>query len=224
MRIAAWTGSVSVLDRLSAVLDAFEGTDQGLTITEISRRANLPKSTVSRFAADLIDEGYLDREGALLYVGIRLFELGQGVEHPRRLRELSRHGMLQLRNASGLHVQLAVADGDDVVVIANAPGRHSYPQAARIGERLPRESTALGAACAAVRHDPAASRATAPIASAAVYERAHEEYLCLASPVSDHHSVLAAISVSGPIDEVDPATLAPLVLSAATALSRTLAA
>ena len=223
MRIAAWTGSVSVLDRLSAVLDAFEGADQGLTITEISRRANLPKSTVSRFAADLIGQGYLDREGALLYLGIRLFELGQAVEHPRRLRELTRHGMLQLRDASGFHVQLAVADGDDVVVIANASGRHAYPQAARVGERIPRASTALGAACEALRHDPADSRATGS-SFPAVYERAHEQHVCLASPVSNHRSVLAAISVSGPIDTVDPAALAPLVRRAAVALSRTLVA
>ena len=221
MRIAAWTGSVSVLDRLSAVLDAFAGTDEGLTVSEIARRANLPKSTVSRFAADLIGQGYLDREGALLYLGIRLFELGQGVEHPRRLRELTRHGMLQLRDASRLHVQLAVEDGDDVVIIANAPGHHPYPQAARIGERLPSASTALGAACETLREQPSVSRAPG-FSAPAVFERAHEQHMCLASPVSNHHNVFAALSVSGPIDTVDAAVLAPLVRRAAAALTRTL--
>lgn len=223
MRTAAWTESISVLDRLSAVLDAFGEDGEGLTISELARRANLPKSTVSRFATELVGQGYLDREGALLYLGVRLFELGQGVERPRRLRELARHSMTQLRDATGCHVQLAIADGDDVVVIANANGLRSHPQAASIGERLPRASTALGAAHEALHHDPVDSRAAGP-GLAAVYERRHDRHLCIASPVFDRHQVLAALSISGSLDTIDAGSVALLVRSTAAALSRTLAA
>ena len=86
MRTADWTDSVSVLDRVTAVFEAFGEHDEGLGVSELARRANLPKSTVSRIAADLVGQRFLDRDGDKLYLGVRLFELGQTVEQPRRLR------------------------------------------------------------------------------------------------------------------------------------------
>lgn len=87
MRTANWTESVTVLDRLTAVLEAFGPDDLGLGVSEIARRANLPKSTVSRIAADLARHGCLDSAGGKLTIGVRLFELGNAVEAPRALRE-----------------------------------------------------------------------------------------------------------------------------------------
>ena len=66
MRTANWTDSVSVLDRVTAVFDAFGDDDHGLGVSELARRANLPKSTVSRIAADLVAQRFLDRDGELL--------------------------------------------------------------------------------------------------------------------------------------------------------------
>ena len=79
MRTADWTESVSVLDRVTAVFEAFGEHDEGLGVSELARRANLPKSTVSRIAADLVEQRFLDRDGDMLYLGVRLFELGQTV-------------------------------------------------------------------------------------------------------------------------------------------------
>ena len=89
MRTADWTDSVSVLDRVTAVFDAFGEQDEGLGVSELARRANLPKSTVSRIAADLVAQRFLDRDGDKLYLGVRLFELAQTVEQPRRLRHFA---------------------------------------------------------------------------------------------------------------------------------------
>ena len=77
MRTADWTDSVSVLDRVTAVFDAFGEQDDGLGVSELARRANLPKSTVSRIAADLVAQRFLDRDGDKLYLGVRLFELAR---------------------------------------------------------------------------------------------------------------------------------------------------
>src|SRR6478735_4221980 len=117
MRTARWNESVSVLDRVTAVFDAFGEQDEGLGVSELARRAHLPKSTVSRIAADLVAQRFLDREGDTLYLGVRLFELGQTVEQPRRLRQLALPIMTDLRDVSGQTVHLAVLDGVDVVFI-----------------------------------------------------------------------------------------------------------
>lgn len=213
MRTAAWTQSVSVLDRLSAVLEAFGDDGEGLTVTQIARRANLPKSTVSRIAADLVDEGYLDRDESMLFLGIRLFEFGQSVERPRRLRDAARPAMKRLRDATGLGVRLAVADADSVIVVAGMRGRDELPPA-RVGERLSRHDTALGRAFDACAEDPDA---------AAAHERSHGTHVCLASLVVERQSVVAALSISGAGTRIDSAALAPLVRSAATAIGRRLA-
>ena len=111
-----------MLDRVTAVLEAF-GDDDGLGVSEIARRANLPKSTVSRLVNDLVRQRYLDREGTRLHLGLKLFELGQAVERPMRLRKLARPVMVHLRNMTGESVRLGVLDGDDVVLIAALAGR-----------------------------------------------------------------------------------------------------
>lgn len=221
MRTASWTDSVSVLDRMSAILDAFGELGEGLGVTELARRANLPKSTVSRIAADLVEEGYLDRVGARLYLGLRLFELGQNVERPRRLRRLAIATMTALRDATGLNVQLAIADGEESVVIANAHGRDTVYPVARIGERLPRASTALGAAFAA-----SASQGAASVRSDAVTvaEVVHSDHVCLASPVYERSTIVAALSVSGTTADLDPVDIAPFVRRAAATLTKRITA
>ncbi len=97
-----------MLDRVTAVLEAF-GDDDGLGVSEIARRANLPKSTVSRLVNDLVRQRYLDREGTRLHLGLKLFELGQAVERPMRLRRLARPVMVHLRNMTGESVRLGCA-------------------------------------------------------------------------------------------------------------------
>lgn len=225
MRTASWTESVSVLDRMTAILDAFGELGEpgeGLGVTELARRANLPKSTVSRIAADLVAEGYLDRVDGHLYLGLRLFELGQGVERPRRLRRVAVSTMTGLRDAIGHNVQLAIADGDDVVVIANARGRNSLFPAAQIGERLSRATTALGAAFAAF--DQCREPGGASVTAVTTYEVFHGDHVCVASPVHERGIAVAAVSVSGTIDDLDPVEVAPFVRRAAAAISHRLAA
>lgn len=225
MRTALWTETVSVLDRMTAVLEAFGEVGEageGLGVTELARRANLPKSTVSRIAADLVAEGYLDRVDGHLYLGLRLFELGQGVERPRRLRRAAVSTMTGLRDAIGFNVQLAIADGEDAVVIANARGRNTFFPVAHIGERLSLATTALGMAFAAFEHRQEPGRAAADATSA--YDVLHGDHVCVASPVHERGVAVAALSVSGTIDELDPVETAPFVRRAAAAISHRLAA
>ncbi|MGO1629445.1 MULTISPECIES: IclR family transcriptional regulator [unclassified Microbacterium] len=215
MRTAAWTQSVSVLDRLSAVLDAFGDDGAGLTVTELARRANLPKSTVSRIATELVDEGYLDRDGSLLYLGVRLFEFGQSVERPRRLRNISRPAIKRLRDATGHNVHVAVIDDDSVIIITDARGRSGHATAS-VGDRFPRDATALGLAYSAVTDGGNGDIATA-------HERTHGEARCVASAVVVRGRPVAAVSVSGPVPQVDVADVAPLVQATAFTIGRELA-
>lgn len=247
MRTAQWNESVSVLDRVSAVFEAFDERGEGLGVSELARRANLPKSTVSRLATDLVAQRLLDRDGDTLYLGVRLFELGQTVARPRRLRELAASIMTELRHTTGHAVHLAVYEGGDVICVAVARSR-SGSASARIGAMLPLHATALGKAVLAFA-EPAVVDAAVhrelirftprtqidPVlligelarvrSSGAAIER--EQFLtgraCVASPVFGLGGApVAAISVAAPAEGFDPEAVTPALRAAATALSRRL--
>jgi IclR family acetate operon transcriptional repressor len=143
--------AVGVLDRMTCILEAFDGDDRGMGISELALRAGLPKSTVSRLVATLVRQRYLERDGKLIHLGLRLFELGQLAEQPRELRIAALPVMADLRNQTGENVHLAIRDGGEVVCIAVMRGRSAGPSTVRTGGRLPLHATALGKAVLA--HD-----------------------------------------------------------------------
>lgn len=250
MRTADWTDSVSVLDRVTAVFDAFGEHDEGLGVSELARRANLPKSTVSRIAADLVAQRFLDRDGDKLYLGVRLFELAQSVEQPRRLRRFALPVMTELRDATGQTVSLAVLEGADIVFVAIVRREPNSKPLSRIGGRLPAYATALGKAILAfspqevieriiqggleVRTPQTITEPTAllreltdirRIGVATEKEECAKDRACAASPILGHGGApIAAISVTGSVSDVVPDRMAPAVRSAATTLSRRMAA
>jgi DNA-binding IclR family transcriptional regulator len=246
MRTAGWTDSVSVLDRVTAVFEAFGEQDQGLGISELARRANLPKSTVSRIAADLVGQRFLDRDGDKLYLGARLFELGQTVQRPRELRESALPVMTDLRNQTGHTISLAVLDGRDVVLLAIVHGRPAPRPPARVGGRLPAHATALGKAILAAsapdvvesvidgglaRRTPRTIGEPATLlrelteahrsGTATEWEECAADLACVASVVLGRGAVpMAAISAAGSVGELCDDRLASAVRAAARTLSR----
>lgn len=244
MRTTARGESVSVLDRLSAILDTF-GSDKVLGINEIARRANLPKSTVSRIAAELVERNWLDRIGNDFYVGLSLYELGQAVTQPRLLREVAQPHIAKLRHATGETVQLCVLDGDAVVRVAAAPGRQKPPLKLPLGERLPAHANASGKALLAFTADalPAApedgleARTAYTVTRPLTLQRQlaeirrtriaidHEECTLgvssAASPIFGSDGVpIGAVAIVGLAEGFDTATTGRLVRSAALQLSR----
>ena len=147
MRTADWTESVSVLDRVTAVFEAFGEHDEGLGVSELARRANLPKSTVSRIAADLVGQRFLDRDGDKLYLGIRLFELGQTVERPRRASRArtARHDRSAQPDRPHRSSRRPGGSGRRLHRDRPWPARTEATRR-RVGGRLPAHATALGKA------------------------------------------------------------------------------
>lgn len=237
MRTAGWTDAVSVLDRVTAVFDAF-GDDDALGVSELARRANLPKSTVSRIAADLVEQRLLDRDGDKLSLGVRLFELGQTVEQPRLLRRHALPVMAELRNQTGLAVHLGVRDGSDVVIVAalRAPGAAAPPS--RVGSRRPAQATALGKALLAgsppdSTDPPGLRQDLADVRRAGVAVQGDDGATgtvgVAAAVLGSAGLVVAALGVTASVDDsgsvdVLPQRSAPAVRAAAHAIGRRLVA
>lgn len=146
MRTSQWNDAVSVIDRVTLVLDCFGSDDTRLGVSEIARRSNLPKSTVSRLVAELVQHRYLERDGNGVRLGLRLFELGELAAQPNERRRHALTALAALRDATGHTVHLVVRDGDDVVCLGVLRGPRSPAPRLRAGGRVPALSTAAGRA------------------------------------------------------------------------------
>ena len=236
-------GSASVLDRIIDILDAVRESPGSISITELAARTALPKSTVSRLVAAMIQQRYLERTEDGVTLGLRLFELGARASVPRRLIAAAAPVIKNLWDLTGERVGLWVHQGTDMVSIAAVPGR--LPMlSTRAGMRSPALTTASGKAYLAFCTDQSVvDRVSAPLiddaadrfrdelsqvrASVVATDRevSYPGILAVASPVlSADHVVMAAISIAGPSGAMDPDSVAPLVRAAGATLSRRLAA
>ncbi len=74
----------AVIDRMSLVLDAFDGPGR-LTLAQIVRRTGLPRSSAHRMLERLVQLRWLRRSGRDYELGMRLVELGSLAVHQDRL-------------------------------------------------------------------------------------------------------------------------------------------
>lgn len=147
-------GNRSVLARAATVIGAFRAGEQRLTLTELGRRTHLPKSTVYRLAEQLVELGWLEREPYGYRIGVRLFELGALAGRRSTLRERAMPHLALLAARTGLAVNLAIADGHEIVYLERIPMRGvELPTCGRT--RMPAASTALGKAMLAFADDAA---------------------------------------------------------------------
>ncbi|GMA42228.1 IclR family transcriptional regulator [Mobilicoccus caccae] len=143
---AEQNGAPGLVDRLSAILDAFDDAHRRIALSELARRAGLPKSTVHRLVGDLVRHGLLERRDGRLQLGIRIFELGELVPRRRDLVDAALPHLSDLRAATGHTVHLAVMDDREVVYLHVLPGSASGILPSRTGGRMPAHATGVGKA------------------------------------------------------------------------------
>lgn len=209
---------VGVLDRVTQVLQAFDLDDRGISLSELARRSGLPKSTVSRVVASLVGHGYIERDGRLLHLGLRVFELGQLARRPREVRTAAVPVLLELRERTGESVHLAVRDGDDMICVAVFHGRVRAPSGVRTGARMPAHADTGGGITLTSTTTPAtdATRTPRQHASAAGIRRAS----CAFGGAADQ--VHGEICVWAGADDVDIDRIGPFLSEAANTLTRRL--
>lgn len=236
-----------MLDKSVLILDCFTPDGGAFRLTELSARTGLTKSTVHRLCADLVRLGLLERDAETYLLGGRLFELGSLVPRRRDLRETALPFLQDLFEATHETVHLGVREGHDVVYVERIHGHDALSLPSRIGGRLPLTCTGVGKALLAFSGDELTeevlaqplsrltphsvtdpARLRTAIEQVQVSGLAYEEQeaalgvSCIASPVFDGPTAVAALSVAVPRARFHPAQLAPAVRTAALGLSRVL--
>jgi DNA-binding IclR family transcriptional regulator len=207
-----------------------------LALSEICYRVDLPKTTVFRYLHTLCACGFVthDPDTDLYRIGLRVWELGQLVHEPLRIREIALPAMRKLRDQFNETVNLGVLDGPEVVYIEIIESRRSLRMQAQLGGRDPVYSTALGKAILAFKpeeqwplHLPAVlaprtdRTVTSPAMLGQALQQAHERGFalddeeneegarCIAAPLFNHQGqVTAAVSLSAPISRMSDRLLA----------------
>ncbi|MFA5709168.1 IclR family transcriptional regulator [Mycolicibacterium sp.] len=230
----------AVIDRISLVLDAFDGPGR-LTLAQVVRRTGLPRSSAHRMLERLVQLRWLRRDGRDYELGMRLVELGSLAVHQDRLHRAAIPKLHELHAATGLVVHLAVLDGSDVVYMEKVGNRMAAAIPTRVGGRQLAHCTAVGKAMLAFANEDDVDvlgsdfipRLTKYSISTHVQLRAEllkvrshgiafdrEESLpgfgCVAAPIGEPGEAVAAVSVCGPMNRMmfDQRLVAPVRMAA----------
>ncbi len=196
-----------MLDKSVAVLDALAGGPMALV--ELAPAAGLPRATAHRLAVALEAHGFVDRDADGRFVlGARL--VGSD------LVTVAAPIVAALRDRTGESAQLYVRRGDTRVCVLAAESPHSLRTIVAVGSVLP---LARGSAGKILRSDTSTSGWVASV------EEREAGVASVSASVTNHGEMVAAVSVSGPVDRLGRAPGAKLgaaVHAAATDIERAL--
>jgi DNA-binding IclR family transcriptional regulator len=204
--------AISVLDTLA---------ESGpLSLAGLVERTGLPRATTYRLATALAAHGLVEKEtGSTYRLGGRLVELGRLAGQRRLgLAQAAGPALERLRDRTGESVQLFVAEGGRRVCIVSLESPHSLRTIVAVGASLPMDK---GSAGRVLSGDP-------DVLARRWTESVEERELGVASvsaPVYLDGAVVAALSVSGPIERTTRAPgelYAALVVEAAREVSASL--
>ncbi|MDP9093293.1 MAG: IclR family transcriptional regulator [Actinomycetota bacterium] len=227
---------IGVVDKAVAILVA--AAESACTLAELVESTRLPRATAHRLAVALEVHRLLARDGTGRFVlGPRLGELAAALPDP--LIIAAEPVLAWVRDESGESAQLYRREGNDRVCVAAAERAAGLRTTVPVGSRLPL-TAGSGAQVLCAWSDPAtlteilAAAEFTPRALADARRRGWAQSVgqreagvaSVSAPViSVDGELLAAISISGPIERVGRAPgprFAPILVAAARRLSATL--
>lgn len=240
---------VKSADRTLDIFELLAAEPHGLTVSEISERLGLARSSTHGLVLTLRSRGYLMQNGGRrFHLGARLIQLGLNVVDRLELRSAARGPLERLVVATHDTALLVVPDHGDLLyvdkVLSDARDVRTDP---RVSSRRPLHCASLGKALLAALDDQSVmeiieviglERATefsitdrdellSDLARTRVrgYAVDQQEALlgvwCVGAPVRDHTGrSIAAISLSTIKDFFDPDRTGPQVAAAAVEISR----
>ena len=223
---------VTSVERALSILELLASRNLGLSTSQISRAARVPKSSTSYLLRTLVGRGYVRRdvETGQHTLGIRVLSLGGQAVQGMALRELAMPQLRQIVEATRLGAHLAILDHGDAVYIERIESPGFIKMDIWSGQRVAPPATAVGKAliCHLSREEvqeivalhplsPVSARTIVTLPHlledlAAIRRRGYaiddEEHAvgvrCAAAPVfSASGEVVAAIGVSGTVSQLN---------------------
>lgn len=138
--------TVPSLRRAIQALDMLACSADGLSLAEMSKRLNTPKSTLFRIMVTLQDHSLVnqDRGRKVFSLGMKLVEWGHAALERVDLKQIAHPHLEQLANETRESFYLGVLDNLEVILIDRADTPEMWRIVARLGSRSPVHATATG--------------------------------------------------------------------------------
>ncbi|NLU81642.1 IclR family transcriptional regulator [Rhodococcus sp. HNM0569] len=136
----------SMVERMTLILDAFEGRTARLTLEEVACRSGLPRSTVHRILDQLVRLEWIEHASFGYCLGRRSLGLAGDVNGHSQIRAAAAPVLHELHMQTGMVVHLSVLDGSHSVYLDKIGGRLASVLPSRVGGRAPAHATAGGKA------------------------------------------------------------------------------
>ena len=135
----------SILGKAFDLLRAFSTADRVMSLTELSRATGLPKSTVHRLLARLVELDVIEHIDTGYRVGLSITQLASAAP-ANLMRDAALSHMARLHQWSGQTVVLGLLRGLDVVILEQVGAMAWHPLPRGVGTRMPASSAAIGKA------------------------------------------------------------------------------
>jgi DNA-binding IclR family transcriptional regulator len=185
---------VGVIDKAILILTSLEKAP--MSLQDLSAATGLPRATAHRLAAALEAHCLVERDTAGRFVlGSALVRLGGAVSSrpDRSLIDSSVPRLTRLRDVTGESTQLYVRSGEYRVCLVSLESPHSLRTIVAVGATLPMDR---GSAAKVLSGDPGVLRR----GWAESVEEREKGVASVSAPVLVGGEVLAAVSVSGPVE------------------------
>jgi DNA-binding IclR family transcriptional regulator len=149
------TYSVPSVFRAMSILELLAQSQRGLTLSDVSRKLGLPKSSTHVLIKTLEVMGYLKSSkitGRYCF-GLKLVSLSNMALENLDLREQARPFLQHLMLQTGLTVHLAILEGAEAVIIEKVEAPGMLRLATWVGRRLDANSSGVGKALLAFAAD-----------------------------------------------------------------------
>jgi len=143
-------GGIQVIARAAAVLRSLRDEPNGLSLGEIAARIALPRSTVQRIVAALVEERLLQAASmrARVKLGPALVELASAAD--AGTERVARPFMQELSRLADETVDLSILEADSAVFVDQVQGTQRLAAVSAVGKRFPLHCTANGKALLAL--------------------------------------------------------------------------
>lgn len=183
---------IGVLDKATAILRAVGA--GSTTLSELVERTGLSRATAHRLAQGLEVLGLLRRDERGAYaLGLELIGLGRAAADAYPLTAVAVPVLRRLRDETGESAQLFVDEDGARLCVAAVDSAHELRTIVPVGARLPLD---VGAAGRVLRGETGAGGWVASVG-----ERA-PGVASVAAPICEGGRVVAAVSVSGPVERI----------------------
>lgn len=132
-------------ERVLDILSVLASEKKGLSLTEISERTDIPKSTLSPIISTLNKRKFISKNSENLYnIGVNTYITGESYLGKSDLYELIKNYMVDIVDECNEICQMGILNKDEVLYIAKEEPERSIQLVSHVGKLLPIHSTALG--------------------------------------------------------------------------------